>query len=457
VKNHIEKYLNLYAEKGPWKLTANSFTGIHHAVVIPALGEYPTILETLYSLSKNSPVELMRTLVVCVVNHRALPQVTEDEIANNRTTLSLLHALIQKETVDKVDERHDLWIAGIKKSKMRLAYVDASSAGLELPDKGGVGLARKIGMDLALSIMEYEKKGINLLLSLDADTWVEPNYLLEVRRHFSGRKRLVAVVPYAHRKSTDESIQAAIIYYESYLRYYVIGLKYARSPYAFHTIGSTIISSALGYAMVRGIPKRLAAEDFYFLNKLAKIQSIGFIEGTTVYPSPRLSSRTPFGTGKKIAQLIAAEGYTNLFYNPEIFSILRKWLLFIGRNLNEEGNTIWAAAERIDPALQEFLNEINFIETWGKLKKNFPQHNNLLKQFHAWFDGFKTLKLIHYLTDHQYPKIDVIKAVKIMHAKINSNMPLQIQRDQASAMEILAYLQVMEKAMQEPCASEISP
>ena len=52
-------------------------------------------------------------------------------------------------------------------------------------------------------------------------------------------------------------------------------MKYARSPYAFHTIGSTMAVSANHYAKVRGFPKREAGEDFYLLNKLAKVKTLG--------------------------------------------------------------------------------------------------------------------------------------------------------------------------------------
>jgi hypothetical protein len=457
LKNHIEKYLKSYAEKEPWRLAAKSFDSIQNAVVIPSLAEYPAILETLYSLSLNSPVELRKTLVVCVVNNRAFPQATEDEIANNKRTLLLLHGLLQERTLETAYDKQKSWIAGIKNSEMRLAYVDASSSGLELPEKGGVGLARKIGMDLCLAVLEYTDMRRNLLLSLDADTLVEPNYLSEVNSYFSGRKKLAAVVSFAHRKSENSSIQEAIAYYEAYLRYYVIALKYAHSPYAFHTIGSTIVSSAEGYAMVRGMPKRLAAEDFYLLNKLAKIQPMGFVDRTTVYPSPRLSTRTPFGTGKKIGQLIAGEEAAYLFYNPEIFAILGKWLTLIERRLDQKGETILAEAEKIDPGMPAFLNQVHFLATWEKLKKNYPLQSNLLKQFHAWFDGFKTLKLIHYLTEHGHPKISAFKAVAIMSSMVNINMPGKNHINHDSATDMPAYLKAMEKAIQKPGAMEISP
>ncbi len=62
--------------------------------------------------------------------------------------------------------------------------------------------------------------------------------------------------------------------YELSLRYYVAGMKFARSPYAFHTIGSSMAVSPVHYARVRGFPKREAGEDFYLLNKLAKLGSV---------------------------------------------------------------------------------------------------------------------------------------------------------------------------------------
>jgi len=457
LKSHIRKYLDCYAERGPWKLTAKSLEGIQHAVVIPALAEYPHILETLHSLALNSSEELKKTLVVCVVNNRAIPHAEPDDVANNRKTLLLLDSLLKKTNIEWIDEKHNRWMEAIINSSIRLAYVDASSPGLELPEKAGVGLARKIGMDLSLSLMACGGEERNILFCLDADTLVEPNYLLRVMQHFTRRERLAAVVPFSHRNSADGPIQDAIAAYEAYLRYYVIGLKHARSPYAFHTVGSTMVSSAQGYAMVRGMPKRLAAEDFYFLNKLAKLRPVGFVEDTTVFPSPRHSSRTPFGTGKKVGQLINGEGEGAFFYHPEVFSILRKWLIHIEKNPHQAGENILEATAEIDPLLRVFLHDIGFVETWDKLKKNFPLRKNLLQQFHAWFDGFKTLKLIHYLTDYGYSKLPMSHAVEMMKSKIDGMRSAKSHGGYRSSKDVLASLRMMEKTIMQVLPQEISP
>jgi len=456
MKNHIKKYLDSYAERGPWKLEASSIQGIRNAVVIPALAEYPTILDTIHSLSLNSPHELRRTLIICVVNNRPFPNATEEDLLNNRKTISILRSLIQKEACSDVGSREADLIDVINRSEIRLGLVDASSRGLELPVEGGVGLARKIGMDLSLAVMDDGLTVRNLLLSLDADTLVESSYLHEVESHFQRKKVLGAVVSFAHRTNPDASLQEAIAYYESFLRHYQIGLRYARSPYAFHTIGSTIISSAEGYAMVRGMPKRLAGEDFYFLNKLNKISPVSMIHGTTVFPSSRISQRTPFGTGNKVDHLLQEEKDKNLFYDPCTFSVLKHWLASIEDQLHLEGKDIFSTAEKIDPLLKPFLQQIHFIDAWDLLKTNFPSKKNLLWQFHAWFDGLKTLKLIHYLTEKKYPKISLPEAVERTNTIIQPKFPdLNLNRGPSTA-DVLTYLRELEKMMQKTWLTDIT-
>ena len=87
----------------------------------------------------------------------------------------------------------------------------------------------------------------------------------------------------------------AIQYYGHYLNNHVDNLKCIGSPYAFHTIGSTIAINADFYASTR-LSKLAAGEDFYILNKLAKIGEIKTL-GAPIILSGRISNRTPFGTG----------------------------------------------------------------------------------------------------------------------------------------------------------------
>jgi hypothetical protein len=41
---------------------------------------------------------------------------------------------------------------------------------------------------------------------------------------------------------------------------------------------------------------------------------------------------------------------------------------------------------------------------WDKLRKNFRDPSNRMAGFHGWFDGLKTMKLIHYLSAGSLPR-----------------------------------------------------
>ncbi len=134
------------------------------------------------------------------------------------------------------------------------------------------------------------------------------------------------MVDYEHQMPADRVRQAAICRYEIFLRYWVLGLQFAQSPYAFHSIGSTIVTTDEGYLAVRGMNRREAGEDFYFLNKLAKAGPLRRIRETRVYPSGRLSARVPFGTGAAVAKMVSGSSGDFLLYDPRVFVVLRAWL-----------------------------------------------------------------------------------------------------------------------------------
>ena len=257
---------------------------------------------TLASIARNPADDLRRTLVICVVNNHRPHMAAKAQIRDNQETLSLLKEIVFRSPVFFGHSGQDIQVSifgRLSDSELRAAYIDASSPGLEIPDRdGGVGTARKIGMDAALGLIGTGAKEDGVLCCLDADTLVEENYLSAVRAYFEETENPAAVVSYAHQRPVDPGLQAAICCYEIFLRSYVIGLSYAGSPYAFHAIGSTIACTAEAYVGVRGMNRRTAAEDFYFLNKLAKIGKIGTVTNTTVFPSARISERVPFGTGR---------------------------------------------------------------------------------------------------------------------------------------------------------------
>jgi hypothetical protein len=403
---NVAGYLLRHAEPDQRPFHAGSLEGIERAVVIPALAEFDSLFAALASLAQNPPDALSRTLVLCVVNNRRRGACDPADYRNNQATLTLLSALIRGGDVKGIEDLPAADVRLIRESGLRLACVDASSEGYEMPDKGaGVGLARKIGMDKALRLFGPDG-GAKLICCLDADTKVAADYLPQVARGFARAKGpAAAAVAYAHERPSDPELAAAILNYEIYLRYYVCSLQNAGSPYAFHTIGSAMAVTAGAYASVRGINRLEAAEDFYFLNKLAKVGPVARIDTTRVYPAARASARVPFGTGRRMIQSLAGEHDGHRLYHPRIFHVLAQWLAAVARDPDRSGSLICDEAAGICRALSDFLSARAFPDVWEKIRRNSRNVAFLTRQFHVWFDGFLTLKLIHWLNDRAFPPV----------------------------------------------------
>ncbi len=422
IPQNIEKYLKNYSVGGRWRLISKPFSGIDNVIVIPALAEKESLFRTLASLSENEQSELNRTLIICVVNNRGGHITSLEDIRNNQGTIRLLNNFMEGDT--SADDLSGLSIDKIFRSNLKIAYIDVSSPGSEMPDKnGGVGLARKIGLDIALKVFDYKEPCTKLLFCLDADTLVEGDYLSAVRRFFEREKATAAVVAFQHQDVDEPSVRAAICCYEIFLRYYALGLSYADSMYAFHSIGSTMACTADAYVAVRGMNRREAAEDFYFLNKLAKIGSIGLINTTRVYPSARPSNRVPFGTGQRVIRFLEGAQDEYMLYNPEVFLVLKKWLQLMPSCLAKDAGEILNLAEKIHPLLEGFLRVNNFNVIWHRLTKNSKSSDSLYRQFLFWFDGFKTLKLIHYLTENGVSRIEMFTALTRLLRMMERNCP----------------------------------
>lgn len=404
-------YLERYGADPRWKPFPEIREGFRTVVVIPALAESSSILHTLQSLAANPEGDLAGTLVLVVVNNRERAFLKPGEWEDNRKTLEILRELASGRDGGGATRPAAREVAG----RVRLTVVDASSPGLELPEKtGGVGLARKIGFDCALRLPPPRGGGGVLLCSLDADTLVEPNYLSSVRRFFKDGKRGAAAIRFRHPRPVDEEEQKAIVCYEIFLRYYVLGLRSARSPYAFHAVGSAMACTSGAYAAVRGMNRRKGGEDFYFLNKLAKVTAVGDIRSTTVHPSPRRSGRVPFGTGRRVLRFLEEERDEYLLYHPRVFSILESWLETVSWHPGEKGAALLERAKDIHPALATFLETRGFAAAWENIRKNAKRNDRLLRQFHGWFDGFETLKLVRFLSEEAFPLVPMFEALPFL-------------------------------------------
>ena len=226
--DNVKSYLKKHSTKN-YKLEFENKGGIDNVIVIPAIAEYENIQSLLSSLSKNDAAFFYSTLVLFVINnsHSSESSVKED----NRKSVDLLRSIINSNGNKE-----------FKRSGLQSGLIDVATDGNELTDKeSGVGIARKIGMDMALAAFDYEYDTKKLIICLDADCTVSSNYITNVINDFNKNNYSAAIVNFEHNIYGSEENTAAIICYEIFLRYYVAGLSFANSAYSFHTVGSTIV------------------------------------------------------------------------------------------------------------------------------------------------------------------------------------------------------------------------
>lgn len=251
--------------------------------------------------------------------------------------------------------------------------------------KGGVGEARKIGMDSFLQSLPVEKAPYALICSMDGDTLVDKSYFKEVEHFINTHDCGGVSIGLRHYQACDVEQEKAIRAYEAYLERYAARLKYCSSPYAFHTVGSAFAVRGEAYMKCGGMKVRQAGEDFYFLQEIAKTSGVQVLEKTLVFPSPRISARTPFGTGQAVRDIMKGEALKEV--SDGAFERLKKLLECV--TLENMDTLAPEFPER------EFLEKEKFFKVWPGIRQNTPK-DQLCRAFHTWFDGLKTLRFLHW-------------------------------------------------------------
>lgn len=389
-----QQYLERHAE--PEAKIADRLAGsFGHALVIPAYDEGEELMRALQSVPMGPEGDV---LIVLVVN--AAPEAPAWVHERNGEVLTRLRRQYGLEEAAFLDAAAPARVFRFRAG--RILYVDRASPEHLLPSGQGVGWARKIGFDIALRLHRARRLSSRWLHSTDADVILPRDYF--ERASLQRAPTAAALVyPFVHRGEEDVMLARAVQLYEISLRYYVLGLASAGSPYAHHTIGSTLAVDAVAYAKVRGVPKRTAAEDFYLLGKLAKIGSVVPLPGATISVSGRVSRRVPFGTGPAVERIARKGNFT--LYHPRIFAHLGVWLGAMSdlTHLSPASAFSKRLTERcrkagLDPTPVGEMAAHPAIEAalaaarrQSKSAAKFRQH------LATWFDAFRTLKLVHAL------------------------------------------------------------
>ncbi len=359
-----------------------------------------------------------------------------------RTSKSLLIILVLNAPADATDAAITRTQAGLPDSAsiapeeaqpgIQILRVDAVTE--PLPADHATGLARKIGNDIACQLIARGHITTPVLCNTDADAILPADYFSRISRAHAESNgphtRSVArratdtaawVLPFEH-VSDDLKQQQAGTAYELYLRSLQLNLQRCGSPYAYPALGSLLAINPVYYAKSRGFPKRRAGEDFYLLNKLAKLAGITYLTGVPVRLAARLSSRVPFGTGPAIAKMLQ-EKQTDKEQKPALpcdrqetyalasFALLRQFYAGISElqateqtpdkappskePLNQERAARKLPKAWQDPDLLWLLKHLGVPGALVRLKKNYRTDSSLHRAVHEWFDALKTVRFLN--------------------------------------------------------------
>ena len=360
----VQRYLARYAQPEIDALKDLDTNDHARVLVIPCYDESPEFLDDLL------PANASDLLVIVIVN--APDSAPRDARLRTVRLLRKLRGATSK----------PLSVATYSRTRnIQLLVIDRVSDARLLPYRQGVGLARKIGADCALALICANRVHGEWIYVTDADVCLPGDYLCTTMP-----KSGTALFPFRH-VSQDPDLQTRAELYELHLRFYVNRLTHARSPYAYHTLGSTTAVHAQAYAKVRGYPRRNAGEDFYLLNKLAKVDTIHGLDASPVVIQARRSNRVPFGTGVALAKIPdSAQAYAS--YASASFEMLREVLASLDAVVAGEP---WQGS----PEADAILETLGFFRALDNARRQSRSPLTLGKAVHQWFDAFRTLRFIH--------------------------------------------------------------
>jgi hypothetical protein len=367
-------------------------------IVIPCFRE-PEVVQTLVSLNRcDWPAQKVE--VIILINHSEIAEQKVQE--QNHTTKTEL----------------DRWIFQNRNAQIHFFAVGP----VALKKKwAGAGLARKSGMDEAVHRFQRINKPGGIIVSLDADTLVEKNYLVEIEKYFAENPQNVgATITFQHQTEglSPKHLQG-IQLYEKYMAYYKKAIGLTGYPFPMFTIGSAFAVTAEAYVKRGGMNRRQAGEDFYFLQNLVQLGKVGEITTTTVFPSARLSNRVPFGTGPILQKWMNDEEDLTLTYHIQAFADLKKFFDMREKIYKVDKTEYQKLISELPLPVAEFLKKDNFWEEINDVNQNCANLNTFQTRFFQKFNAFKILKFLNFGHEHFYKKVSLANQVagleKVIH------------------------------------------
>ena len=356
----------------PKQFVSGWHKGISMSVVIPCYNE-PEIKKTLHSLQNCSLPDTHIEVIILINSGEQAPAYV---INQNKETYNMILNEFPFNAERKINFKP--WIIeGIRKKH------------------SGAGYARKLGMDMAVSTFNSIEHENGLIVSLDADTLVEPNYIQEIFKVYSDPEVHGGTIHFEHPVTeSDNPENMAILLYELHLRYFHNALKHIGFPYHYYTIGSAFFIRAVDYVRHGGMNRKQGGEDFYFLHKVLPYIPSKTLTSTKVMPSSRISDRVPFGTGPRIIQYLqTGEMWT---YSFEAFESLQLLLRSHEDLFEANADSIQQKILAIPEPLKAFLVQFNAVDKLIEIKRNTANIQNFKKRF---FDLFNAFFIVKYLNE----------------------------------------------------------
>lgn len=341
----------------------------HISVAIPMMAEYDNLAHLFGCLERQTFPHF--TVFCCVNNEEGSPALDD-----NLRTLD--------------------WLQGYR--GVALEVIDRCTPGHGWQGKqNGVGWARKTLFDTIAARCGDD----GIVVSLDADTAIAPEYLQGVLDTLNDRPGAAFSVPYYHPLGGNETLDRPMLRYECYMRHYLIGLLRIHNPYAFTALGSAMAFPLTAYRRVGGITPMASGEDFYLLQKFAKTGSLvaRFAEPhdnarLAVRPQGRASARVPFGTGPAIARGMEAIEASYPFFRPEAFEAVAATFEAFPALYDGEAET----------PMSDFLRQqLRTDDLWQPLRRNFRDREHFVHACTERVDGLRILQFLRSRPDFRLP------------------------------------------------------
>ena len=87
-----------------------------------------------------------------------------------------------------------------------------------------------------------------------------------------------------------------------------------------------------------------------------------------------------------------------LYYSENTFHLLSQWINLGSNAWKIELSHLRKKTSVINPKITDFLSQEGLDDVWANIQDNAPSKIHFAEQFHRWFDGLKTIRLLKIIT-----------------------------------------------------------